>query len=345
MAGTYKSSASSLSLAAMASCEPHRSSAYSEDLRWRMVWQCEALGYTHARVAENLGVDRSTVSRTLQLFHTTGSICKKLYPKEKAFRKLTTPAQLLILNLVVMKPGIYLQEIQDELQNVLLLTVDISTICRFLLNNGLTRQKLCLVATQRDEFTRQQYILDVSVYKPEMLVFLDETGADRRNVLRKYGYSLRGIPPKHNTLLVRGERVSGLAFMSVNGLLDVSIVKGTTDGDTFYDFVQKQLLPQLLPFDGVNPHSVVIMDNCSVHHVQETVSMIEEVGAIVQFLPPYSPDLNPIEEAFSKVKSQLKHLETTMDTSDIEVITLAAFTTITPEDCQGWVSHCNIYGI
>ena len=91
--------------------------------------------------------------------------------------------------------------------------------------------------------------------------------------------------------------MSRLAFMSVNGLLDVSIVKGTTDGDTFYDFVQKQLLPQLFPFDGVNPHSVVIMDNCSVHHVQETVSKIEGVGAIVQLLPPYSLDLNPIEEA------------------------------------------------
>jgi len=112
VAGTYKSS---LSLAATASCEPYHSSAYSEDLRWRMVWQCEALGCTHARVDENFGVDRSMVSRTLQLFHTIGSICKKLYPKEKAFRKLTTPAQLLVLNLVVMKPGTYLQEIQDEL--------------------------------------------------------------------------------------------------------------------------------------------------------------------------------------------------------------------------------------
>jgi len=230
MAGMYKSS---LSLAAIASCEPHRISAYSEDLRWRMVWRCEALGCMHARVDENLGVGRSTVSRTLQLFYTTGSICKKLYPKEKAFRKLTTPAQLLILNLVVMKPSRYLQEIQDELQNVL---VDISTICRFLLNNGLTRQKLCLVATQRVELIHQQDILDASAYKPEMLVFLDETCADQRNVLRKYGYSLCGIPPKHNTLLVRGGRMSELAVI---GLLDVSFVKGTTDGDTFYDFVQK----------------------------------------------------------------------------------------------------------
>ena len=116
-------------------------------------------------------------------------------------------------------------------------------------------------------------------------------------------------------------------------------------GDTFYDFVQEHLLPHLLPFDGVNPHSVVVMDNCSIHHIQEAVSMIEEVGAIVQFLPPYSPDLNPIEEAFSKVKSELKKLISSMEVRDIEIITLAAFASITKQDCQGWISHCNIYGL
>ena len=145
-----------------------------------------------------------------------------------------------------------------------------------------------------------------------MFVSLDETGADRHHLIRKCGYSLRNVPLKHKILLARGERVFGLAFMSMNGLLDVSITKGTTDGDTFYEFVQARLLPQLLPFDGQNPHSVVVMDNCAVHHVQEIVAMIEQVGAIVHFLPPYSPDLNPIEEAFSKVKSELKHVEKTM---------------------------------
>ena len=54
-----------------------------------------------------------------------------------------------------------------------------------------------------------------------------------------------------------------------------------------------------MPFDGHNPHSVVILDNCSIHHIPEIVHMIQEVGALVHFLPPYSPDLNPIEEAFS----------------------------------------------
>ena len=89
------------------------------------------------------------------------------------------------------------------------------------------------------------------------------------------------------------------------GLLDVRLVKRTTDGDTFYSFVEKSLLPHLLPFDGSNPHSVVIMHNCFIHHIGEVVKMIEEVGAIVHFLPPYSPDFMPIELAFSKVKTSL----------------------------------------
>ena len=133
----------------MASCEPHRTSAYSEDLRWRMVWQVEALGYSHERVAQNVGVDKSTVSRTLELFLSTGSVSKRPYPKDKAFRKLTTPAQLLILHLVLEKPGIYLYEIQRDLVDVLQLQINTSTICRFLHQSGFTRQKLRLIAIQR----------------------------------------------------------------------------------------------------------------------------------------------------------------------------------------------------
>ena len=84
-----------------------------------MVWQKEALGYTCAKIAQNLCVDKSTVSRTLTLFHTTGSVSKRPYQKERAFRKLTTPTQLLILHLCLSGPGIYLREIWDELISVL----------------------------------------------------------------------------------------------------------------------------------------------------------------------------------------------------------------------------------
>ena len=88
---------------------------------------------------------------------------------------------------------------------------------------------------------------DVSVYSSDMFVFVDETGADRRNVLHKYGYSLRGKPASNHSLLIRGERVSAVACMSVNGILDVKTVRGTSDRDTFYSFVQTYLLPHLMP--------------------------------------------------------------------------------------------------
>ena len=101
-----------------------------------------------------------------------------------------------------------------------------------------------------------------------------------------------------------------------------------------------------MPFNGVNPNSVVILDNCSVHHVQGIVSMITEVGALVHYLPPYSPDLAPIEECFSKVKSLLQSMEPAdheQHTYDLETSILAAMSQVTPEDCKGWIADSRIY--
>ena len=110
------------------SCEKGRSSAYSEDMRWRMVWQKEALGKSLAKVSKNLGMDKSTISRTLSLFFASGSLKKKPCPKDKAFCKLTTPCQLLIMNLVIERPGIYLHELQDELRSTLEVEASLSAI-------------------------------------------------------------------------------------------------------------------------------------------------------------------------------------------------------------------------
>ena len=116
----------------MTSCEPKRSSAYDEDLRWRMVWQKEAMGYNYEQVARNLCVDKATVCRTVALFHATGRMSKRSYPKEKAIRKLTVPAQLLILQIVLENPGIFLHQIQEKLKQFLLLEVSNVTIHRCL---------------------------------------------------------------------------------------------------------------------------------------------------------------------------------------------------------------------
>ena len=215
----------------------------------------------------------------------------------------------------------------------MMLEVDICTICRFFQDNGFTHQKLVQVAIQRNEHYHQRFLIDISVYRAEMLVFIDETCADQRNCHRKRGYSLRGMPLQKHDMFVRGVRMSAIAMMSIRGILDVFVTSGTVDGQAFYEFTEKYLLPQLQPFDGINPHSVV-------HHVPNIVEMIEEVGAIVHFLPPCSPDYNPIEIAFSKVKGKLQDLETSMIANDTETVLMAAFTSITEEDSKGWFSHC-----
>ena len=86
------------------------------------------------------------------------------------------------------------------------------------------------------------------------------------------------------------------------------------------------------------------MDNCSIHHMNEIVEMIHEVRALVHFLPPYSPDYNPIEEAFSKVKSDLKLMEQEADMLiDHETLVLSSFSDITPQNCYQWINNAGIY--
>ena len=216
------------------SCEPGRKSAYSNDLRWRMVWQREVLGYKYQTVATNLNVDLSTVWRVVRQFQNFGCVDKKHY-SQSVSQKLTPPLELHLLHCVLMNPGIYLREIQQDLYQTTGTEISPSAICRFFQRVGFSRQKLKLVAKQRDDFLRAQFSCDVAMYKPEMLIFLDETGSDKRNSLRKYGYSLRGKPAVSQKLLVRGKHVSAIAFMSVCGMLDIKIVEGTVDGDTYCD--------------------------------------------------------------------------------------------------------------
>ena len=159
--------------------------------------------------------------------------------------------------------------------------------------------------------------------------------------LRKYGYGLRGHPIRCRKLLVRGERISLITAMTVKGILDV---QECVTGDVFYNFVQKRLLPHVMPFNGFNSNSVVVTDNCSVHHVNGVTSLIQEVGTLVHFLPPYSPDFTPIELLFSKLKHLVRAMELEMDTTgDIETIVLAALACISADDCRQWIYSISLY--
>ena len=328
----------------MASCEPRRSSAYSEDVRWRIVWQSQALSLSSKEIAINLNIDMSTVKRILHIFTTTGDVCKRTYPSERSYRKISEPVQHYILYLILTRPGIYLREIVSELSTVLGLDITESAVCKFFKKIGFTHHKLTTYALQRDDTLRQQYVSDVAIYPRETLLFIDEMGTDRKDAIRMYGYSLRGKALKAQKLLVRGEHISCIAAMSMEGIVAIKIASCSVDGDTFYNFICTSLLTKLMPFDGANHNSVLILDNCSVHHVNEVDQALSDCGVITHYLPPYSPDYNPIELAFSKVKYAIKSMESEMQAiNDLETIVLSAFATITPTECQQWINSIGIY--
>ena len=178
---------------------------------------------------------------------------------------------------------------------------------------------------------------EISFLDSNMLVWLDETGSDRRNSIRKYGYGLRGMTPVDH-LKVWGTRLSCIGIWSMRGMEDVHVHEGTVNGGVFEDFVETTLLPVLQPFDGTNPRSVVVLDNASIHYLDRIYDQITSTGALIRYLPPYSPDLNPIEEAFSKVKQFLRANECAYSsTATPRLLVTMSFSSIT-QDCISYIS-------
>ena len=100
----------------------------------------------------------------------------------------------------------------------------------------------------------------------------------------------------------------------------------------------------MMPFNGSNPRSIAVMDNLSVHHACEVEEHFRQSGIVLLFLPAYSPDLNPMEEAFSFIKSYLRKHDCLLQLiPDPSVIIEAAFDAITTEHCKSWITHSGYY--
>ena len=110
--------------------------------------------------------------------------------------------------------------------------------------------------------------------------------------MRRFGYALCGKSPVQHGIIHNGARISAIAAIASTGLITLEMMTGSVNWEVFFDFVRTSLIPQMLPFDGQNLHSVVVLDNCSIHHVQHVIDL---ACILILFLPPYSPDFMPIE--------------------------------------------------
>lgn len=312
---------------------------YSVDLRWRAVWLHLIRNMSYAEVADVLFMSQRSVQRYVDLYQSTGDVEPQKH-RHGPEQILSDFEQITVLQSMIDRPGICLSELQQQLSDATGTWVHISTLCRTVHRLGFTRKRLQHIALQCSEERRAQYMAEISIFDPSMLVWVDETGFRRRNSIRAYGYSLRGMRATDYQLKMGQKNINAIGIMSLNGIEDVYISEENVNGDVFEDFVRTTLLPILMPFNGINTHSVVVLDNCSIHHLERIEQMITSVGALIRFLPPYSPDLNPIEFVFSKVKSFWKANDVVVQsTSCYRTLVMMAFNSITQQDAFGYVKH------
>lgn len=167
---------------------------------------------------------------------------------------------------------------------------------------------------------------------PKRLVFIDETWA-KTNMTRLYGRSLCGQRLVDAAPHGHWQTTTFLAAIRHDALTAPLVVDGAIDGDTFRAYVEQQLAPTLAAGD------IVVMDNLSSHKVAGVREAIEATGATVAYLPPYSPDLNPIEQVFAKVKSILRRAaERTRD--GLWRLLGDIVDQFTPDECMAYLRHC-----
>ncbi len=183
------------------------------------------------------------------------------------------------------------------------------------------------VKQRREQWSAQQGALDFSP-----LVFLDESGA-KTNMTRLRGRAREGqrlidaAPHEHwcTTTIIGAIRLDGsTACMAVDG---------ATDKDIFREYVRCVLVPTLRTGD------IVVLDNLPAHKDEESQNLVEQAGAELRFLPPYSPDLNPIEKMWSKIKAFLRATKARSEEELNEAIVLA-LERVTPQDAEGWFRSC-----
>jgi len=238
----------------MTSAEPKRTAAYSHDIALRVVWMRLGMDLTFRSIADRLQIGLGSAYRLYQCYVRTGTFNARKRSDRPQCRKLNGHHELLILGLLMENPGMYLVEICSKIQEVTGTTVSGATACRLLQKHGYTRKKIRQVAKQRCEELRGLFMARVFNFPREFLVWCDETGSDRRDQIRKFGYSLRGLTPVYHRYLVRGTRISSVVAMTLSGVLTYEFHTGTMNGDKCFDFIRGgKLIPNMQPFPG--PHN------------------------------------------------------------------------------------------
>lgn len=300
--------------------------SYSGDLRERVIEAVE-MGASRHEAADRFEVSVSSAVKWLQRWRESRSAAPKarggsVSPLDECAAR--------VLAMIAEHPDLTLMEMVAKLRRRRIRTSK-SALSR-LKSLQAAERKRADVARARRRWIREQGMLD-----PARLVFIDETAVST-NLARLRGRAARGVRLVGQVPLGEWKTITFVAALRHNKMTAPMVIEGAMNGETFLAYVEQCLVPTLRRND------IVVLDNFAAHKVPGVREAIEKAGAILRYLPKYSPDLNPIEMAYSKFKAVLrKAAERTVP--GLYRATRAFVPQLSAQECANYFRHAGYVSI
>jgi len=287
-------------------------------------------GYTAAEVARWAEISRPTACNIMRNLTAYGEATIPPAARQKPGRRSELSEGMInhLLEYLKHKPDLYQEEMATFLNDEFNIKVSPWSVKRALKRRGWSKKVAKKIARERNQELRDDYFLRMGDYHSFQMVFIDESGCDARIGSRRSGWSPRGVQPSKIERFHRGRRVQILPAYTQEGVLEALIYSGYTDAEGFDSWLLHEVLPKCEPWPGKN--SVLVMDNASFHRSDRIQAFCDSFGVHLVYLPPYSPDLNPIEEWFGELKQWIAKYWQIFEESPI---TLEQYLRIAVEQC------------
>lgn len=309
---------------------------YSYDLRIRIFNY--SLSHSIRETAKVFQVSPNTVYLLQKLFYETSSLEPHFYPHERS-HLITDEGEMYLRLLLIKECDLTLAELCDRYEQAYGVRVSIGTMFNTLERLNITRKKKAFYDPKKESETTQEekkaYDAQLEKIPEDKRYYIDETGSCL-NMTPHYGRSLQGERVYDEKPTDPGVRVNTVAILSKEGVKASYTYTGSLTAEVFILYLDTFVLPLL------DKEQTLIMDRHPVHRAESVQNYLKKNNINFLYIPSYSPELNPIEEAFSKIKQYIKKQKArTLD--EILNVLKKAFSIITMEDIKGYFEHAAEY--
>lgn len=301
-------------------------------------------GIPDAEIRASTGISERSLKRMRSAHREAGGVIPRRPVDSSQPRVLGAMEGNFLRGCVERRVDISLAELKTELYEVCGVDASIQTVARSLQGIGYSMRTVTHATLARSQQERKEFrALVAADFRPEQLVFADQSYFHRLSLRRPYAWSMGGERGPRFEFFLRDTKYNVLPAICLDGVLHLEVVENAITGSDFRRFVEG-LLPRMNKFPL--PNSVLVLDNAAIHKVGGIRDLVEAHGARLLYIPSHSPDLNPIELSFAPIKEWLRtnrdRLNVKLESENCSVYDVfwEAVHSVTVEHAKDWYNHC-----